>query len=82
MTISASIELAHRQQDGLEVTLFWDGRLGVSVEVVDVRNENAFAFPVDAESALDAFYHPYAYAPVLDDDVLALATFVNEEAPA
>ena len=66
MTIS--IELAHRRQEGLEVTLFWDGRWSFSVELTDVRNESAFAFPVDATSALDAFYHPSAYAPALDDD--------------
>jgi hypothetical protein len=59
-------ELAHRNQDGLEVTLLWNARTNeVSVEVADNRNESGFAFAVGASSALDAFHHPYAYAPVL-----------------
>jgi hypothetical protein len=66
--MTVSIELAHRRQEELEVTLFWDGRWSFSVEVADPHNESAFAFPVDATSALDAFYHPDAYAPARDED--------------
>jgi len=56
-------ELAHREQDGLEVTLFWDARSNkVSIEVVDRRDESSFLLPVAGHSALDAFHHPYAYA--------------------
>ena len=62
-----TIELAHRRQEGLEVTLFWDGRWSFSVEVIDTHNESAFAFPVDATSAHDAFYHPHDYATALDE---------------
>jgi hypothetical protein len=61
---TASRELAHRAHDGLEVTLLWDPRSNeISVEVVDDRLEQSFALTVDPASALDAFHHPYAYAP-------------------
>jgi hypothetical protein len=61
---TASRELAHRSHDGLEVTLLWDPRSNqVSVDVVDDRHDNSFTLAVHPESALDAFNHPYAYAP-------------------
>jgi hypothetical protein len=63
MTHANLTELAQRQNDGLEVTLFW-ARADDSVHVA-VRGEAAgidFAFPVDRSKALDAFYHPFAYA--------------------
>jgi YD repeat-containing protein len=60
-------ELAHREQDGLEVTLLWDARSNsVSIEVIDRRDESGFLLPVAGDCALDAFHHPYAYA--LADD--------------
>ena len=56
-------ELAHREQDGLEVTLFWHARSNeVLIEVVDQRDESSFRLPVAGSCALDAFHHPYAYA--------------------
>jgi hypothetical protein len=56
-------ELAHREQDGLEVTLLWDPRSNdVSVEVVDARDDTFVRIPVAGRFALDAFHHPYAYA--------------------
>jgi hypothetical protein len=56
-------ELARRSQNGLEVTLLWDaGSNCVSVEVVDERDDRVFVLPVAGRHALDAFYHPYAYA--------------------
>ncbi len=56
-------ELAHRRQNGLEVSLLWDAHSNdVSIEVVDERDKRTFVLPVAASSALDAFYHPYAYA--------------------
>jgi hypothetical protein len=55
-------ELAHREQDGLEVTLLWDPRSNdVSVEVVDLRDDTFVQIPVAGRFALDAFQHPYAY---------------------
>jgi hypothetical protein len=57
-------ELAHRAHDGLEVTLLWDPRSNeVSIDVVDERHNSSFLLPVDPGSALDAFNHPYVYAP-------------------
>jgi hypothetical protein len=56
-------ELAQRRENGLEVTLRWDARSNaVSVAVVDLLDDRTFVLPVAAASALDAFYHPYAYA--------------------
>ena len=57
-----SRELAHRRQDGLEVTLLWNTRSNeVSIGLVDESSQSAFAFVVDPACALDAFYHPFAY---------------------
>ena len=75
-------ELAHRRQDGLEVTLLWNARSNdVSIGLVDEGAGTAFAFYVDPASALDAFYHPFAYAAVLGADLQldpALAGFEQE----
>jgi len=60
-------ELAQREQDGLEITLFWDARSNeVSVEVIDQRDESSFLLPVARHCALNAFHHPYAYALATD----------------
>jgi hypothetical protein len=57
-------ELAHRAHDGLEVTLLWNPRSNeVSIDVVDARHNNSFLLAVEPSSALDAFNHPYVYAP-------------------
>jgi hypothetical protein len=62
--VTALRELAHRAHDGLEVTLLWDPRSNeVSIDVVDERIDSSFSLPVPAGSALDAFNHPYVYAP-------------------
>jgi hypothetical protein len=56
-------ELAHRANDGLEVSLLWnpdDGSLAVSV--VDTRLGTALELPVGDASPLEVFYHPFAYA--------------------
>jgi hypothetical protein len=56
-------ELASRTSSGLEVTLLWQrDQKNVHVRVIDVRTEEAFELTVAGESALEAFYHPYAYA--------------------
>jgi hypothetical protein len=57
-------ELAHRAGDGLEVTLVWhedDNRVVVVVD--DARTGERFEIEVPTTSALDAFEHPFAYAP-------------------
>ena len=57
-------ELAHRAGDGLEVLLLWDRRDGrLKVVVDDLRNGGSFELVAgDGKQALDAFYHPFAYA--------------------
>jgi hypothetical protein len=55
-------ELAVRENDGLNVVLFWHPRNGaVTVCVADSRTGDQFQLAVEREQALDAFYHPFAY---------------------
>jgi len=63
-------ELAHRASNGIDVSLFWLKPTNrVAVEVFDTRLEEGFELELDGSHALDAFHHPFAYAPsrVLDD---------------
>ena len=56
-------ELASRSSDGVNVLLLWhpsEDALTVSVE--DVRVGDHFEIAVAPDRALDAFYHPFAYA--------------------
>jgi hypothetical protein len=56
-------ELAVRDSDGIHVLLLWrpdENALTVSVE--DARGGDRFQIPVAPDRALDAFYHPFAYA--------------------
>ena len=56
-------ELAHRINDGIEVTLFWSKPSNrVTITVLDSRSDEAFELEVDGSAALAAFNHPYAYA--------------------
>jgi hypothetical protein len=56
-------ELAAREADGIHVLLLWHPRRNsVSVAVEDARAGEVFELPVPPDRALDAFYHPYAYA--------------------
>jgi hypothetical protein len=58
-----SRELAARESNGLHVVLLWHPRedaLIVSVE--DDRLGDRFQLAVAPDRALDAFYHPFAYA--------------------
>ena len=58
-----SRELAARMTDGLHVQLLWDPIAdAVSVAVEDLRAGDRFRLAVARERALDAFYHPFAYA--------------------
>ena len=55
-------ELARRANDGLEITLYWDGRdNSTSIEVHHTATEETISFPVRPELALDAFHHPFAH---------------------
>jgi hypothetical protein len=56
-------ELAYRHADGVHVTLLW---LPITnhliVEVYDERHGEMFDVDAPADRALEAFWHPYAYA--------------------
>jgi hypothetical protein len=61
---STRTELATRSSDGLEVTLLWAQRNGVDEVLVCVSDNRAgayFEIPAEPGSALDVFYHPFAY---------------------
>jgi hypothetical protein len=74
MFASPKIELANRKGDGIDVTLWWsrdDDR--VSVEVLHFGSESSFELTVEGDRALDAFYHPFAYAAHRSPEVLDVA---------
>ena len=63
MSPATARELAARDNDGVHVLLLWhpnENALTVSVE--DTRAGRGFRLAVAPDRALDAFYHPYAYA--------------------
>ncbi len=56
-------ELAYRESDGVEVSLLWNRASGsLSVFVFDAKTGETLDYVVPAQSALEAFEHPYAYA--------------------
>jgi hypothetical protein len=56
-------ELAHRANDGLDVTLLWRSHDdSVALAVYDAKSHSSFEIGVPRDKALDAFYHPFAYA--------------------
>jgi hypothetical protein len=56
-------ELAHRINDGLEVTLVWHQQQDeLVVTVRDQRLGVSFQIRPEHHLALDAFYHPFSYA--------------------
>ena len=62
-TTPATRELAARESDGLHVALLWHpGENALTVTVEDERVEDRFQLAVAPDRALDAFYHPFAYA--------------------
>src|SRR5262245_42667699 len=55
-------ELAHRVTGTDEVLLVWHSESGrVELSVRDIGNGAGFHVEVEPASAMDAFYHPYAY---------------------
>jgi hypothetical protein len=57
-------ELARRRSGTLEVLLLWHPRIdGVELSVSDATTGEGFQIEVAPETAMDAFRHPYAYAP-------------------
>ena len=56
-------ELASRERDGLIVSLLWSKSADrVTLEVVDRNLDEEFHIDVAGAHALDAFYHPFAFA--------------------
>jgi len=56
-------ELAARESDGIHVWLLWHpDQSAVTVSVEDARVGDRFQLAVAPDRALDAFYHPFAYA--------------------
>ena len=56
-------ELAARESDGIYVLLLWHPREdAITVSVEDDRRGDRFELAVAPDQALDAFYHPFAYA--------------------
>jgi hypothetical protein len=59
-------ELAHRQSQGLEVWLHWNSDDdSVTLRVADSRTGEEFERDVPREQALEAFRHPFLFAPEL-----------------
>jgi hypothetical protein len=62
-TTSTTRELAARDNEGISVRLLWHPReSALTVSVEDARIGDRFQLAVPPERALDAFYHPFAYA--------------------
>jgi hypothetical protein len=56
-------ELASRDSDGVTVVLLWQpSEDAVTLTVSDSRDGEHFELPVASNRALEAFYHPFAYA--------------------
>ena len=56
-------ELAARESDGVSVRLLWHPRENaLTVSVEDGRMGDCFDLAIAPDDALDAFYHPFAYA--------------------
>ena len=62
-TTPCSRELAARESAGLKVLLLWHPETdALTLSVEDVRVGDRFRLAVAPDRALDAFYHPFAYA--------------------
>lgn len=63
-------ELDGRQNGGLRVQLLWQAETnGTTIRVETVDGRRVTQFPVLGEKALEAFNHPFRFAP---DDVVGL----------
>lgn len=64
--MSSVFELDRRSSVHLDVILLWNREQNtVAIDVTDWLAETHFRVDVPAERALDAFHHPFAYAPAL-----------------
>jgi hypothetical protein len=67
-------DLAHRRSDGIDVVLWWSPEDdSVAVEVLHLATDSSFELVVDSSRALDAFYHPFAYAARRSPELLDVA---------
>ena len=58
-------ELDHRNNGRVDVRLLWDAASGqVSIALLDERSGELLVFEVERADALDAFQHPFVYAPI------------------
>jgi hypothetical protein len=63
MSSTYTRELAARESNGIHVLLLWHPAANaLTVEVEDDALGDRFQLSVAPDRALDAFYHPYAYA--------------------
>ena len=77
-TATERSELAHRSTDGIDVSLFWSKPSNrITIELVDTRIDERLEFEVANDKALDAFRHPYAYAPAQALDLVETRTAVR-----
>ena len=68
------IDLPNRRGDGIDVTLWWTpADDSVSVEVLHLASDSSFELSVDRARALDAYYHPFAYAARRSPELLDVA---------
>jgi hypothetical protein len=59
-------ELSHRQAQGLDVWLLWDDEDDrVTLRVVDANTGEEFEREIPRDRALEAFRHPFLFAPDL-----------------
>jgi hypothetical protein len=57
------IELAHRESGSMQIALLWSKEdATLTVSVVGCCEADSFELEAGESSALDVFYHPYAYA--------------------
>ena len=62
-TTRTTRELASRENDGIHVLLLWHpAENALTVAVEDLRAGDRFRLAVAPDRALEAFYHPFAYA--------------------
>jgi hypothetical protein len=74
MYAGARIDLAHRRSDGIDVVLWWSPEDDtVAVEVLHLATDATFELAVERSRALEAFYHPFAYASRRQPELLDVA---------
>ena len=65
-------ELAHRSNNGVDVTLSWHAETNeLLVCVYDDRCDAYFEIQPERDLALDVYYHPYAHVGDGDDGLAA-----------